>query len=344
METTPVLQVEGLNKAYSRKGESVRAVNNVGFSVHAGEIVGVLGPNGSGKTTTLKAICGLTELDAGTVRLDGNDIRLGQQTAMRRTGAVLEGARNVYWRLTPVENIVYFAGLKGLARQEARRRAETLIERLSLGDYRNQQVRMLSKGNQQKVAIACALVHQPALILLDEPTLGLDVDMVRGMKAWLRELVDESRSALLVTSHDMDFIEAICDRVIILYRGEVISESSVDELRRLYAPQKTFVLQVDGHLSGNTEKALTRFPWRVETNGASSRLCLRTGELDILSASLAILAEGGHTLNDINVTSDTLEDIFLHTLNQNLNHNVSQTHTQSGHGGITKSMDSEDKQ
>ncbi|OFE12454.1 hypothetical protein PHACT_04310 [Pseudohongiella acticola] len=310
----PVLEVAGLNKTYSSKGETVKAVNNISFSVNPGEIVGVLGPNGSGKTTTLKSICGLNAMDTGLIRVNGEDIEHQQWAAMLSTGAVLEGARNVYWRLTPQENIVYFAGLKGVPRNEACLRAQELIDRLSLNKYCDQQVRMLSKGNQQKVAIACALVHRPSLILLDEPTLGLDVDMVRDMKDWLRQLVDTRLSAMLVTSHDMDFIEAICDRVIILYQGEVISQNSVEELRRQFSPQKTFDLQVQGHPSGSVKADLETSQWSIEENATSSRLTLRTGDLDTLSLALASLEQSGHRLIDINVTSDALEDIFIHTI------------------------------
>lgn len=314
MQTSPVLEVSGLTKTYSKKGENFQAVNNISFAVAGGEIVGVLGPNGSGKTTTLKSICGLTGIDAGEIRLHGDNTATRQRSLKLHIGAVLEGARNVYWRLTPMENIVYFAGLKGLGRKQAKLRADELLTILALNDYRDREVRMLSKGNQQKVAIACALVHRPGLILLDEPTLGLDVDMVRGMKSWLRTVVDSSQSAMLITSHDMDFIEAICDRVVILYRGEIISENTVEELRRRYAPQKTFLLQIQGCLSPDVKSALEQDGWAVDESENSSQLSLRTHDLLLLSSSLNTLAQGGSVLTDINVSSDTLEDIFVHAV------------------------------
>jgi ABC-2 type transport system ATP-binding protein len=314
VQMTTVLQVSGLTKTYSRKGKTFKAVDNISFTVGGGEIVGVLGPNGSGKTTTLKSICGLTGVDAGEIRLNGDVAATDQRSLKQHIGAVLEGARNVYWRLTPSENIVYFAGLKGVGRKDAKLRAEELITILALSEYRDQEVRMLSKGNQQKVAIACALVHRPCLILLDEPTLGLDVDMVRGMKSWLRTVVDSGQSAIMITSHDMDFIEAICDRVVILYRGEIISENSVAELRRRYAPQKTFLLQVQGCLSPDVKRTLQQDGWAVEESENSSQLSLRTHDLLLLSSSLIALTHCGAVLTDINVSSDTLEDIFVHAV------------------------------
>ena len=314
MQTSPVLQVSGLTKTYSKKGENFQAVSNISFAVGGGEIVGVLGPNGSGKTTTLKSICGLTNIDAGEIRLHGDNTTTRQRSSKLQMGAVLEGARNVYWRLTPRENIVYFAGLKGMGRRDAKLRADELITILALSDYRDQEVRMLSRGNQQKVAIACALVHRPGLILLDEPTLGLDVDMVRGMKTWLRTVVDSSQSAMLITSHDMDFIEAICDRVVILYRGEIISENTVEELRRRYAPQKTFLLQVKGCLAADVKTTLQQDGWTVHESENFSQLGLRTHDLLLLSSSLNALTQSGSVLIDINVSSDTLEDIFVHAV------------------------------
>lgn len=308
-----VLQVSDLRKDYPG-GRT--AVNGIDFMVEAGEIVGILGPNGSGKTTTLKSITGLTRADSGQVLLNGRDLAKDRRRALADMGTVLEGARNVYWRLTPIENIMYFAGLKGLPRPRALARASELVERLSLEEYQDQQLRMLSRGNQQKVAVACALVHEPALILLDEPTLGLDVEMVRGMKTWLRELVDRQKSAMVITSHDIHFIEALCDRVVILYQGELISENTVSELRSRYAPRKTLNLTVHGRVDLTLQTRLVEFGWQVVRQPNASLLTLETSNLNVLNESLRLLGTHDHALLDIDVAQENLEDIFLRVVNR----------------------------
>lgn len=311
-----LLQVQHLTKSYLTKDAPFLAVNDVSFTANKGEIVGILGPNGSGKTTTLKSITGLTSFEKGVITINGMDSKANHDQLMFEVGAVLEGARNVYWRLGVEENIAYFAGLKGLSRTQAKIQAEHIITTLGLDQYRTEEVRKLSKGNQQKVAIACAVVHKPQLLLLDEPTLGLDVEVVRAMKGWLKELSHTNESCTLVTSHDMDFIEDVCDRVIIFYKGKLISTNSISELRKEYSPQKTITLSVEGKLSELTEQAVQSIAqWEIEEREQHTNLILRSPDLSLLSPSLSILENSQHSLADIKVSEDNLEDIFLNVIN-----------------------------
>src|SRR5690606_22933995 len=156
--------------------EPFRAVDGISFSVDRGQVVGLLGPNGAGKTTTIKCLCGLIYPDAGSVKVNGVDVSRDRSKALRHISAVLEGNRNLYWRLTPLENLTYFAGNRGVSPHESRKSALELLARFGLADKANTQVNDLSRGMQQKLAIAVALQAGTDLILLDEPTLGLDLD------------------------------------------------------------------------------------------------------------------------------------------------------------------------
>src|SRR6266508_69921 len=152
------------------------------------EVAGLLGPNGAGKTTIIKMICGLILPSAGTIRLNRYDVARQRAAAVRQIGAVLEGSRNVYWPLSAWQNLLYFGRLKGLRAAEIKPRAERLLTDLDLWDRRDETVGSFSRGMQQTVAIAAALITDPPIILLDEPTLGLDVEAARTVREWIAHL------------------------------------------------------------------------------------------------------------------------------------------------------------
>ncbi len=221
------LEAYNLRKTYRQRGQRVEAVRSVSLAIAPGEVLAFLGPNGAGKTTTIKMIAGLIRPDDGWVRIGGRDPH-NDPEALRMLGAVLEGNRNLYWRLTPAENLEYFGMLKGLNRQIARQRSQELLKRFGL-DKRRTPVQTLSRGMQQKLALAVALVHQPRLLLLDEPTLGLDVEATEDVKALVREIAQEGQ-AILLTTHQLQVAEALSDRVAIIHRGAIAAEAPTQAL------------------------------------------------------------------------------------------------------------------
>ncbi|MBW4441029.1 MAG: ABC transporter ATP-binding protein [Plectolyngbya sp. WJT66-NPBG17] len=223
-----VLEVAQLQKTYRSAGKTVEAVRNVSFNIESCEVLAFLGANGAGKTTTIKMIAGLILPDQGQVRIAGRDPHR-QAIALKSVGAVLEGNRNVYWRLTPEENLEYFGVLRGLSGYVARQRAKTLLERFELIPKRNTIVQNLSRGMQQKLAIAVALIHEPQLLLLDEPTLGLDVEATQNVKRLVREIAAEGR-AILLTTHQLDIAEELSDRVAIINQGEIVAQERTETL------------------------------------------------------------------------------------------------------------------
>ncbi len=244
--TTQALEVHQLRKTYRQKGKLTEAVRGVSLMMLAGEVLAFLGPNGAGKTTTIKMIAGLIRPDQGWVRIAGQDPHRNPQ-ALRLLGAVLEGNRNTYWRLTPAENLEYFGVLKGLSQQAAQRRSLELLERFDLLSKRRAPVQALSRGMQQKLALAVALIHQPRLLLLDEPTLGLDVEATESVKRLVREIAREG-CAILLTTHQLDLAEEISDRVAIINGGEIVAEKPTDELIQQFSGS-AYRLEVDGTLT-----------------------------------------------------------------------------------------------
>src|SRR5690625_4318345 len=235
MET--IVDVSHLNKSYKmrRRKEHIQAVNDVSFKVQKGEILGLLGPNGAGKTTTIKMICGLLIPDSGSISIKGMDLSKNKLQGLQHISAVLEGNRNLYWRLTMRENLEYFAGNRGKSRKEVYGRIEELLEQFNLKGKEHELVNRLSRGMQQKLAIAVALLAESEVILLDEPTLGIDIETGYEVRELLRNIVEKNNCTIIITSHDMDVIQDLCERTVIIDKGRIVTDDRVENLMRLFA-------------------------------------------------------------------------------------------------------------
>ncbi len=220
-----LVEVKRVSKTYTTLfgGSPFRAVNDLSMMINSGSIYGLLGPNGAGKTTLIKMICGLVVPTSGTIVLDGYDVSKNPEKSRIRLGAVLEGNRNIHWRLSPIENLCYFGQLRSQSRADILKRAERLLSDLNLMDKKDTLVSKLSRGMQQKVSIAVALISDPEVILLDEPTLGLDVETSIDIKGYLKDLAKGGK-AILLTTHQLDLAQAVCDVVGIVKRGELVRE------------------------------------------------------------------------------------------------------------------------
>jgi ABC-2 type transport system ATP-binding protein len=252
-----VLEVYHLQKTYRQGGKQVQAVVDVSLTLAAGEILAFLGPNGAGKTTTIKIIAGLIRPDAGSVRILGRDPHT-EPGALAQVGAVLEGNRNLYWRLTPLQNLEYFGVLRGLSPKAARQRGLELLETLGLGEKGEVAVQTLSRGMQQKVAIAVALLHQPALLLLDEPTLGLDVEAAQAVRSLIRQIAASGR-AILLTTHQLDVAEALSNQVAVIERGTILVQTPTQELIRQFASAAgTYRIELEQELDPSRAERLAQ--------------------------------------------------------------------------------------
>ncbi|WP_158598309.1 ABC transporter ATP-binding protein [Falsibacillus albus] len=228
-----MLQVMNIGKHFRKKQEMFYAVKSVNLSIVPGEIYAFLGPNGAGKTTTIKMIAGLVRPDEGEILIDGLNIS-NHKKQLSQIGAVLEGSRNLYWRMTPLENLCYFAGLKGMKKKDAMAYGKELLTLFDLGDKMNVTVQRLSRGMQQKVAVCAAMIHRPKLLLLDEPTLGLDFEASEKIKELIKRIADTGVSILL-TTHQLDIAQELADRVGIIRQGSLVLEGDTDEILQKYS-------------------------------------------------------------------------------------------------------------
>lgn len=258
--------VSGLEKSYGSDEDELQVIDDVSFTVSEGDCVGLLGPNGAGKTTLLKMMLGLITPDEGAVYVDGTNVQNEPRAVFDRVSAMLEGARNAYWRLTVRENFRFFASLSGRSYADIRDRHEELLADFELADRADTPVKELSRGMKQKVSLAIALARDTDIVFLDEPTLGLDVKSSATLQRELLRLVDEEKKTFLVSSHNMDVIEEICDRVLILHEGRVIADDAITDLLDSFETQ-VYEFELESPVSDTFRALLTdRFDvenWRT---------------------------------------------------------------------------------
>ncbi|NUZ04352.1 ATP-binding cassette domain-containing protein [Piscinibacter koreensis] len=235
-----MIEVQRLAKSFAASGRwwqpaarPVRAVADIGFTAHAGQITGLLGANGAGKTTTVRILAGLVTPDSGRLLVDGIDVVADPRAVLARVG-VLSDSRGLYPRLTARENIVYHAHLHGMRRDAANARAELLADRFELTRVLDRATAGFSQGERMKTALARALVHDPPNLVLDEPTNGLDVLATRSLRETLRWLrsPDGGAKCIVVSTHIMQEVERLCDQVVVVAAGCTVASGSVDELLR----------------------------------------------------------------------------------------------------------------
>ena len=231
-----MIAMDDLRKQFTsgrgRHARNVVAVDGMTLHAHDGAITGLLGPNGAGKTTSLRMLVGLVTPDSGTIRVDGIDLRDDPQGVRARLG-VLSDARGLYPRLTARENIVYHGRLHGVADEVAQARCEHLGRLLEMGTLLDRRTDGFSQGERMKTALARALVHDPANIVLDEPTNGLDVVATRALREALRVLRDETGKCIVFSTHIMQEVERLCDRVVVVARGRHVADGTVAGLCEL---------------------------------------------------------------------------------------------------------------
>ena len=218
----PALEIDRITKRY---GEVV-AVEDMTFAVPSGQIFGFVGANGAGKTTTMRIALGVLAADSGTVRWDGRTIDLDT----RRNIGYMPEERGLYPRMHVADQLIYLARLHGMSPAAAQRSMDAWTERLGVAERRNDDVQKLSLGNQQRVQLAAALIHDPQILVLDEPFSGLDPVAVDVMSGVLREKADQG-IPVVFSSHQLDLVQRLCDRVGIVRRGHMVADGTVDELR-----------------------------------------------------------------------------------------------------------------
>jgi ABC-2 type transport system ATP-binding protein len=233
----PALLIENVTKRFvvGRKRKPVMAINQVSMRLERGDIHGILGANGSGKSTLIRLVCGLLTLDTGRVEVFGHDIVREENTVKRLINRVSVDAA-FFKKLSPMENLSFAARLYGLDPKGSHAEAIRILERLGISQKRvNRPIEQMSRGMQQKVAIARALLTSPALLLLDEPTTGLDPRSKLDVQTFIEELVQTHDASIVLTTHDLAEAERLCQRISILNNGRVVAEAAPAELKRMVA-------------------------------------------------------------------------------------------------------------
>lgn len=310
-----LLEVRGLSKTFrapfSRK-PPLHAVRDVSFSIKPGEVYALLGPNGAGKSTIIKMIAGLILPSAGRISIGGEDTS-GKSIIYKHLSAVLEGARNVYWRMNPLENLYYFANLRGVTSREIEVRTETILKELNIDAKKKNQSQHLSRGMLQKLALGVGLITNPKLLLLDEPTLGLDVESARKMRDMIRYLTKEEGRSVLLTTHQMELVEELADRVGILRSGSLVREGTLPELKSIF---HSYIFKIKIRGTWNISESLKKIYSidKIIVQGDTMEFDLDCKDRDGIYKFIEILKTESIELIHFYRMEEDLEEIFLRVL------------------------------
>jgi ABC-2 type transport system ATP-binding protein len=298
-----MIQVEGLTKQYG----TVRALHGISFQVSRGEILGFLGPNGAGKTTTMRILTGYMPPTAGTVTIDGLDA-LEDSLAVRRIVGYMPETVPLYTEMTVSDYLAFMAAIRQVP--DRRAAVDRVIDACSLGDVRHRIIGRLSKGYRQRVGLAQALVHDPQVLVLDEPTIGLDPRQILGVRELIRDLGGER--TIILSSHILPEISQVCDRVMIMHRGRIVAEDTTEGLTE----------RLQGGMRVHLELALVREDTARRLAGVPGVAAVEPGDdgaYDVVCepgedprAALAALAVGqGWGLLEMRIAALSLEEIFI---------------------------------
>jgi ABC-2 type transport system ATP-binding protein len=306
-----MINVNRLTKYYG----DYPAIQDVSFDVDAGQVVGFLGPNGAGKTTTMRILAGYLTATEGQASIDGIDVFWDPVAARRRIGYLPESCP-LYPEMRVVEYLRFRAGIKGLGGSRRTQRIDYVIERCWLTEVRRQLIGTLSKGYRQRVGLADALLASPPVLILDEPTVGLDPTQIRSTRSLIRELGREH--TILLSTHILPEVEMTCDRVIIIHRGRVAAAGALDELTRQAGAQATLLARLDGEVEAEPVRRLPGVsavaPERAD---GGTQLRITAADVEELCPQLCTLAvQRGWKLRELRPERRTLEDLFVQITSQ----------------------------
>ncbi len=298
-----------LRSLFSRKSREVRAVDGISFDVAEGEIVGFLGPNGAGKTTTLKMLSGLLHPTSGDAQVFGFRPWERERDYLRRMTLVMGQRNQLVWDIPVADSFELNRAVYRIPYEEFRPTVAKLTELLELGPLLQKPVRNLSLGERMKCEIACALLHSPRVLFLDEPTIGLDVTMQRRIRTFVNEYNQRTGATVLLTSHYMADVEALCKRVIVIHHGTLLYDGGLTGLVERFSPFKTVTVDL---LNGGGEGSLEKYGKVVARNDAS--VTLRVPKAETASVTARLLRE--LEVVDLTVQDPPIEDVIEHVFNQ----------------------------
>jgi ABC-2 type transport system ATP-binding protein len=286
---------------FKRHTRDVHAVNGISFGIEAGEVVGFLGPNGAGKTTTLKMLAGLLYPTSGEARVLGHIPSKREREYLRRMTMVMGNRNQLQWDIPAMDSFELNRAIYRLRRDDYVAMRDELIELLDVGDLVRKPVRNLSLGERMKVEIVGALLHRPQVLFLDEPTIGLDVTMQKRIRTFVAEYNRRHGATVLLTSHYMADVEALCKRVIVIHHGRILFDGALASLADEFAAYKTI-----GVVLQNGGAALDRYGEVVQHEG--DRIALRVPKAETSRVAARLLAD--HEVLDLTIEEPPIEDVI----------------------------------
>jgi len=310
-----MIEVSNLTKRYAGR----TAVGDISFHVERGEIVGLLGPNGAGKSTTMRILSCFLPATSGTVRVAGFDVFYESSEVRRRIGFMPEN-NPLYPEMRVREYLKFRARLKGLGWRRSRERVDTVMEQCGLTDVQRRIIGQLSKGYRQRVGLADALVHEPELIILDEPTIGLDPNQIRSVRQLIKSLA--GKHTVLISTHILPEAEMMCSRMLIMFDGKILAADTPENLQRLMAGGSQIVAEIAAS-AAVLNSAFSKLPGIEQFDVSASEgefqrcaLTPRDGQ-DLRPAIFALARERGWVLRELTRSRHSLEDIYVQVTKPN---------------------------
>lgn len=287
-----------------RRHRTVRALDGISFSVEPGEIVGYIGPNGAGKSTTVKVLSGILVPDAGRVEVMGRVPWKQRIAHVRQIGVVFGQRTQLWWDLPVVESFELLRDIYGVAQQDYVRARDELVELLELAPLLDVPVRQLSLGHRMRCDLAAALLHSPSLLCLDEPTIGLDAVAKLAVRDFIRRINRDRGVTVLLTTHDMDDIEALCRRVLVINEGRILLDGTLDELRARVTRERWLTVDLvrEGEEITDPEATVIRHD--------GHRVHLRFDPDQVSAADLIARVTANHAVSDLFVENPPIEEII----------------------------------
>jgi ABC-2 type transport system ATP-binding protein len=306
---TALIEAHALRKSFG----SIKAVDGISLKVRRGEVLGFLGPNGAGKSTTMKMVTGFLEPDSGTARIAGYDVQEMPRAAKANLGYLPEGAP-AYVEMTPPGFLRFIAAVRGFRGRDAERRIDAAIAKTGLEDVLAQTIETLSKGYKRRVSIAQAILHDPAVLIMDEPTDGLDPNQKHHVRGLIKEMAKDK--AIIVSTHILEEVEAVCSRAIVIDKGRIVADGTADDLMRRVPYHGAVAIRVTAERARAVTQALEHFSSisRIETAGAANgQVRLRVLPKDGTSIAHAVtrtIHEKGLVVDEIYIERGKLDDVF----------------------------------
>ena len=291
---------------FSRKYEEVKAVDDISFDIAEGEIVGYIGANGAGKSTTIKMMCGILHPTGGSVSVDGMDFEGHRQEINREMGVVFGQKTQLWWDIPLIETFKILKSIYEVSDEEYEERFGYLCELLDMKPFLNQTVRSLSLGQRMRADFAAALIHSPKIVYLDEPTIGLDVLVKDKIRGAIKELNKKYNITVILTTHDMKDIEELCSRIIIIDKGKILYDGKLSDIKYRFGNTKTIYIPNNVTIDEDSLKA--EFG-AVTIEAADDRFAIKFSQNDVDLDSMLLYLINNYHIKDFKIEDISIEDI-----------------------------------